>query len=607
MGIKKKLVQSLIFNSISQNRFGLIVQNKLVGKASALIFDHMLVMHSACYVPVQNQMGPEEHILHHALNHYTKYLKGVANSSTVFILCEDGFQSVKPAVRDKRSEQIPTEALVYFKNNKSALARTLVERLQMEGVCALFITGYNGTSLNYRYLPGNGTRPRLGAELHMESFIQECKEVEADLLMYAIAAQYNRYFPNHLIVITTRDTDVIPTGLALMREMGSEYLGNTVLEFKTPMFAGTKDYDRAVSDFLLVEKVSLSNTMIFNRFARFTVDDFYQDDGLGGGTISGDIFNLLLDTRTLSAFSDLLTRLYHTITSYEPEEVKKLIKFFIACLRAGFRGPVFRRILMRLLDEDLTTRDTVEKFMKELDSVADRYELLSDFFTKTNSYVAGKLIKYLSDDCDWDVIDDSDQTDALGHFIHGQAYMVTTTGLSARCVKGLVALAKMYRDNKISLGSYGAYIGMQSTHGNCYIRLVPTPSSPAAMVACVLAGADYNLTIPKLGSVQIVNLLTEEGFLDLCTKHSFTLEEDGASFMWKMLSMTKLKRKLPLDPRLDEYVMCVWKTMCYTIHTWQLKAPKASIDYGFVGGDVGVNFSIKDPQEFKNAFTLSRK
>ncbi|QAB08539.1 ORF54 [Ictalurid herpesvirus 1] len=607
MGIKKKLVQSLLFNSISQNNFGLILQNNLFGKADAVIFDHMLVMHSMCFVPISPGMDAREHIITNTLNFYTRYSKTIATSSTLFILCEDGLQSVKPAVRDKRNEHVPTAALVYFKHHKAELAKALVEKMQMEGICTLFITGYNGRSMSYQYMNGTGKRPAVPAELAMDRFIADCKEVEADMMMYAMAAHYSRRYPGHLVVITTRDTDVVPSGLALLADKGPEYLGNTVIEFKTPMFNGLKDHDRAVSDFLHVSNPTNSHKLILNRFAQFTPQRFFKADGFGGGTIEGGLFNLLFDSTNISPFAALIDKFVQTTASLDAEELLGIIRFFIACLRAGFRGTIFRRIFMRYLDDDPSTRETVTKFMGAMDTAADKYALLGDFLSQTNSYIANRTIKQLSPDYDWDIIDDADQSDGLGNCTLGQPYMVTTTSLSNRCIKGLVSLAKMYNDHKLPLDSYGSYIRMQTTHGHCYVRFAPVKASTAAVVACTLAGADYNLTIPKLGSVQIMNLLLNPDFIEMCEKTRFSVEEHGAEFIWKMISMTKLRKKTPVDPGLDEYIDCVWRTLCYTIQTWQLKTPVAGPDYGFTVRDSMVYFVIDDPSAFKNLFTLGRK
>uniref|UniRef100_A0AB33V6U3 ORF54 n=1 Tax=Latid herpesvirus 1 TaxID=3096545 RepID=A0AB33V6U3_9VIRU len=621
MGIGKQFVQSLIFNSINSDDTGLIIQNEMLDKPHVIIFDHMLVMHSTCFIPLPGSERDDgslrQHILQHSIKYYTKYFKSHGASDTLFVLCEDGKQCVKPAVRDKRNEHVPTEALKFFKRNSGDLAKELLEFLRMEAIRTLHISGFNthsGVSCNLSG-PGGKTVP----DLKLQNFTSSCTEAESDTLMFAFAAHYRSLFPHHLIMIATKDSDVIPSALAITTELGGEILGNTVVEFKTTMLSFLKDFDRAMGDYKNVDRMTPEDTRRLTSYSRqIASGDFVLNERMTL-SINPQLLYFALDTSTLEPFDNILQALeakYFTDQSLVP----KYARFITRCCAAGFRGAVFRRILMRMVDETPETEEKVLEFMDSLGTPGVKpADCLKAFLGTTPSYCAvTRQVRPQQTFFGGEVREEVDGSDAFMMCSRGVSgswhrqgggctYQVRETPMTPKAIRLTLALAGAYLAKKLPFGTYGRFVLANTTSGVKYIRFLATPRARAAVVGAVMAGSDYNLTIPQMGIAQLAALMGDPGFIEMCQKLPLTRDGEGVSHMKRILAFTRIKTKWHDQKTVDDLFDCAWRTLCYTVDTWTMKSPAPSTEYGFVLDGSVWRFAANLDPALKKSFELRGK
>lgn len=606
MGIAKQLVQSIIFNSIKQNNYGLILQNEIVNKPDVIIFDHMLVMHSICYIPAM-EGTVEEHVIKQAVKYYMKYYRQHGTASTIIVLCEDGKQCVKPAVREKRNDQEPTEALVFFKQNKKNVARKILEQLHQESVATIYLTGHSvHDAVSGQCFSKRHVKKPLEVEIQLKQFMATCKESESDTLMFAYAAHHRVLFAHHLIMIVTKDSDVIPSGLVLAAQNGGEFLGNLIVEFKTPMLSFLKDFDRAVSDFKWNIKPTAEEEKMLTKLVHYPDSAFIKQCGMD---LDKQLFYMALDTGSLEPFESQLLKLEAQYYA-NPEMIPSLVTFINYCCKRGFRGPIFRRILLRLVDDNPDTVKKVKDFMASINMGCDSCELLKAFLGSTSTYVAIKTPRKIkqselfSMECGTIEPEWSDAFQTCGT---KEMYRAQDEAMSLRAIRQTIALSKLYLNKQIPFGTYGYFIKANNISGVKYVRFAPTDKTMGVIVAAILAGADYNMSVAQLGIAQLSTMMANSDYNAFCKQLTFSTQHNGPKIIQRLLEYTRINATWPDKKEIDSYYTCIWKTLCYTIDTWCLKAPTPSLEYGYVTVDGVYKFMFNYPELFKKSFKLGKK
>ena len=707
MGISKQLVQVLVHHSIFDRGYGLIVKNAMDGKADVIIFDQMLIMYVTCYIPVAADTSLEEHIVDYTTRHYLRVKKQNAHANTLYVICEDGGQGTKPAVRDRRTDQVPTEALMYFKRNQVKISGLIMERLAAASMNVVHILGAaaHGAPITCRFdvnssraarAFSSGEGPSSGGagsgsgstcqfteeSLALDKFQAGCSEIEADLLMFCYARHHAARYPEQLMLIATKDSDSIATAMTLASPGSESFMGNLVIEFNNPLLSWRKDFDRCVTDFRIPfgEKgvggkgsgsppsYRCSNTRDSRNLVRALVRAF-------------DVIEEADLMRYFGAQVAQLKILF--LDNEDPDKVeRRFTRFADTCFRSGCRGSVFRRVLMRYLDPN--SRPMVHAFGADLYASRihnDVSRALERLFTSTASYevaTADNCRQWrLEGDCagvkrfkadieDWDADDngwgggwgrkgegrggepdedwdptgcgfrvlttvDSDPGDAkpspqAGSSSPGwsdafvtcdptklpgtQSALIKGPPFPLRAVTPIKQLVKLYAENKIPGGSYMEFLDANSSRGLKYIRVTGRPKTRGGALACVLAGADYNLQVPKMGTAQIVGLLTNSRFYQLASVMDFKPDNNPVRMLSSILSMTTIKTKPSMNHvEIRAFLDCAWRTMCYTWNTWLLKSPAPSPEYGFEINESDERFYFKfdATTEFKKGFSLFAK
>lgn len=545
MGIRRNYVQTLIFNSIFNSKLGLTLEPTFRNKAAICLFDHLLVIHAICF-----RIKGGDDLTKEIVKHVVAYYKSFDKTANVFILCEDGKKSCKPAVRELREQRVANEVVLYFKQHHEVISENIINTLCALGIKAIHVKGFDDSgSIHFKYAFAAN-------EFHLEELQRTCREVESDTLIYAFIIHYRKYFPHTLVLTVSRDTDILAVAMAITSEMGN-VLGNTVIGFDNPMLSYSKDFDRCIADFPLIGGPygvqSLQDSTTTGAENRSEAE----------AAVRRDVWAALFDVVDCKPFTPHVDR-FKASHLYVTKGWKEWIPFFVQLYTIGFRGTLFRKLLHRLVDENHLVASRKLVTTTPMDSLT--VDMVLHYYLSCGQYnVRTEMCRRIGQG--------GENVDPF----HPASLVWSATEYNPQTRRLLRRMAIMYSTGGLPHGAYGRYLNVNTNKSIIYMRLSKGPMTRPLTFAALLAGTDYNLSLFNFGIHQITDLLSNHNYITWAK--SVVRTDDESVSMPLLLSWTKIN---PKDYAcVPDYLTCIWRTSWFALETWLLRNPTPDHSYGF--------------------------
>lgn len=543
-----------------------------------MIFDHTLVTVSVCHVKTDATTPAtiEGHIIANVMAMYRKWVR----KTNLMILVEDGTKCFKPSVREARDAHEDCTVMKYYKANRGKIMDLLIGTLEQLDVDMVRIKGTApGRGMKYRRIGACSRSDKYGTpnekypggpfpELNLDTFVNNCHESESDTVMFAFARHCRSIpaFEHSLIAVFSKDSDIVGTAMALEINQPS-VIGDTLLAFHNPIFTYNKDFDVGVGDHKWADPgddhteggVYPKRLKYTNLFPGDAMWDLPADDD----TLSN--WHLLYDTETLRVFRADIDQ-YNKSTLFGNIPGPSTKTGFRKMMHYGFRGAIFRRLMLRLLSDQDEVREATLSLLQSFPSIGT-------FTIKLRNEARRTLGEFFKNTLQ---VDDK----------------LFTNSYTKNHVANTLTLSNKYFKGEIPSGTYGRFIERNNRDSPVhYIRVFNRGHLPAIVTLCILAGTDYNLPLHRLGIAEIVKLFSCLKMKEIC-RDIFLPERQlvpGDCMQQKVATMRNICQVAGIGigaaasrASCDSYLSCVWRTLCYTYHTWCLKCPVPSEDYGYI-------------------------
>lgn len=520
-----------------------------------------------CYVPsvIQNPSNGEmlQHIVENSMKYYTKYI----NKTNLMILCEDGARNFKPAVRTQRESLETTPFLNFYREHKPEVRTALIQRIAQMSTNVLFIRGKKFNDHQSKVSCFFTGDKNLETQLKMELYTETSKQVEGDTLMYDAALYVRTVLPHALILLVSKDSDLIGIGLTVAETHGLEALGNTIIGFINPMMglkrgplgvAETSDFDTSVGKFKWIPRKTKECIVHLND------GDVLTNEG------SNSLWMKLYDCKNLKYFKDEIVQIEKLMlfNTYPPHTLSEV---FRKLFRLGYRGPIFRKIIDRLVQEECG-----EALFEALQQLPEK------------SAVAHKWLRGYFQNCLKDGFDRKFKPLAMSN------------------IPSVLQCAKMYQAcDTFEFGTYGDYLASLSNDTTRYFRMV-TPefgSFKGPIVGMILSGTDYNMGLQKFGTLQFIAAISNPRFRKTCEDY-LPNEENWENAIGEIASTVNIGTRATLSSSEKRtYAECVWRTLIYTYKTWTMSVPSPDETFGYIPCGEERTFMFPELTQFHKYFT----
>nr|WIM37055.1 allo54 [Herpesvirus DDDp] len=555
MGIQKQTVQKILFQSLDTNKLGInIVPNDTDMHFDLTVTDNMLYTCTACMIPIATanlaskslHQYTDEQLLNHIVKHVCRTYIAMATKCKILILCDDGCSTFKPAVRAMREKAKQTSAMSYLRENKIVVRNAIFDTLTDNSIPFVYMCGRHSEGAGGEIIIG----PQTTADnLQLQKFSQTLQSKESDTLMFEFVlflrarAQYGG-----TIGIITKDTDIVPTAMTILHMRRADCLGATTLGFCNPIFTITgpiKDFDVAVDQY---------------GWNSYLCPPYRSPDDLtwtvsNSLVIPANIWDYMYDCANAKVVFD-----YGISTLLAMLTTRCQLRDFLATLhifsKQGIRGPSFRRLVTWLtyMDDPVIIASTQAFFNETLCTGPEPQTL----FRQRYKTLLQKVIHANVEDAEF--------------------------SLSQTHLNSIMKCIKRYAHNDFSFGMYGKYLRKLTREKHTvFVQVTHTPLTKCCIVLCGLAGTDYNLPLPKLGSEKISTLLYTPEFEEICAD-IFDSEPQNWKVVRRVLTAAKIdfhSKSSASKLHRDNYLECIWRTLHYCLQTWNLQFPEPTALFGF--------------------------
>lgn len=551
---------------------------------------------------------------------YYRYYQKYFDAADVLVICVDGCKANKPAVREARDKRAVSKIEEFVKLHSAATDLAMLRRfgrVTFPPSCSLSdappckVANLDPWHTEARCARGKHVFLVKGAQVERKEGCAILAYVssgpsdvldsidgalndrgvnalcEADTFMFAAALAIKDERPDVSIAIESKDSDVLGT-LCMLKEPGIQVV------WTNDQYRFVKDHDEVFNHNLAYSRTDDSKAAIWDRRRLKNMRDKYAS-----------WMHVMLDASDLSDFPDLVTTwndfqsLLHRLDISSRDFNEK-------CVENGLRGSLYRRLMARALRCRGDDRcETALESVLFADYKTSNKEFIQRLFTSMPGFGVG------TDAVTAESSTKADGFNLLARATHSSEARLLYSGCDEcdelKLARKRWAMAALYSANLIPPNTYGEYLALnrKGEGGRLNVSLQCGSEEEAhkaqtAGVLAVIAGTDYNLTIPGLGEMALMRLWDSQWFLSACAS-SQKLERtllspkvDPIESVKAIVDAAKVKLKKDFE---DRHMTVSWKTFRFACDTWLLKNPTADESYGFVTRNGALQFAIDDEFE----------